>query len=72
MYLTSKESIFAHFSSFFDKSIFGDLEKSAFIEKTKQILNILHEIPLIENKKLKNTCFKKYSSKCFVSEFQVF
>jgi len=27
------------------------LEKSAFVKKTKQIMNILHKIPLIENKK---------------------
>jgi len=44
MYLTSPESTFCPLFFYFEKN--GDLEKSAFIWQTKQILNILHKYHL--------------------------
>ncbi len=54
-FLTSTESTFCRLFLFFDKKIFIDLEKSALRLDNKAILNILHKIPLIGNKKLKNS-----------------
>jgi len=56
IYSTRPGSTFCPLFFFWQKKI-CDREKSAFINKTQQIWNILHKTPLIENKELKNTCF---------------